>query len=183
MKVILKDVRLAFPDLFEPVQYQGKGAYRYNATFLITPGSEADKQIRAAIKAVAEEKFPGKAVAMLKAWESNPQKYCYLDGNTKEYDGFADMMYLSAHRRQEDRAPTVIDRNKSPLTSKDGRPYAGSYVIASVDIWAQTGENSGIRATINGVQFFRDGDAFSGSAPASTDEFEDLGVEESAELV
>lgn len=181
MKVKLSDVRLAFPVLFEPEQYQGKGSYRYSATFLIVPGSENDKRILEAIKTVAAEKFGKKADALVASWQNNAQKLCYLDGNLKEYDGFEGMKYLSSHRRQEDRAPTVIDRNKSPLTAKDGRPYAGCYVFATVDVWAQVGENQGVRCALQGVQFSKDGDAFSGSAPASPDEFDDLGVPEAAD--
>ena len=175
MKVKLKHVRLSFPDLFQAVEYQtGDGKPRFNATFLIEPGSENDKAIRAAIKAAATETWAAKAPAMLKQFEGNSLKYCYLDGDTKEYDGYAGVWYLSAHNKTR---PLVIDRDKTPLTAADGKPYAGCYVNASVEIYAQNNENKGIRASFNGVQFVADGDAFGGGAPASPEEFEDLGVD------
>lgn len=173
MKVLLKNVRLAFPELWTPTQYQGKGAYRYDATFLIEPGSDNDKAVRKAITEAAAESFGAKSAAILKGMESNSNKFCYLDGNTKEYDGFEDMMYLSSHRGEKQGAPLVIDRNREPLSATSGKPYAGCYVNASVDIYAQKGENQGIRASLLAVQFSRDGDAFAGSR-ANPDDFEDL---------
>jgi hypothetical protein len=76
----------------------------------------------------------------------------------------------------------VIDRDKTPLTSADGRPYAGCFVNASVELWAQD-NNFGkrINASLRGVQFFKDGDAFSGGGAASDDEFDS--VEDADSLV
>lgn len=173
MKVVLKGVRLAFPDLWEPKIFEGSQNARYSATFLVDPGSTNDKAIRAAIKQEAETAYGTKAAAMLKSYEGNSQKFCYLDGNVKDYDGFADMMYLSSHRGEKQGQPLVIDTNKQPLTANSGRPYAGCYVNASVDIYTQSGKYPGVRASLLAVQFFKDGDAFAGSR-ANPDDFEDL---------
>lgn len=181
MKVQLKEVRLSFPDLFEAKPFEAGGPKRYSATFLIEPGSENDKAVQAAIKEVAKEKWGKKADATLAGIKGNSNKYCYLDGNTKEYEGYQGMLVLSSHRREQDGRVTVIDRGKTPLTPADGKPYGGCYVNASVDIWAQDGQYSGIRCGLMGVQFVKDGDAFGGAAPASPDEFEDLGVPEEEE--
>ncbi|MDR5611402.1 ssDNA-binding protein, partial [Arsenophonus sp.] len=35
MKIKLNNVRLAFPELFEPTQVSGQGAFKYRANFLI----------------------------------------------------------------------------------------------------------------------------------------------------
>jgi hypothetical protein len=50
-----------------------------------------------------------------------------------------------------------------------------------VEIWAQD-NNYGkrINASLKGVQFVRDGDAFAGGGAASPDEFEDLSADASA---
>jgi hypothetical protein len=81
-------------------------------------------------------------------------------------------MYVSASNKV---APLVVDKDKSPLSEASGRPYAGCYVNASLDIWAQDNSyGKRVNATLRGVQFFRDGDAFAGGAPASEDEFDDL---------
>lgn len=192
----LKNVRLSFPDLFQAVQYQGAGNFRYNASFLIEPGSENDKKVQAAIKEAAAEKLGKKADAFIAANKGNSNKFCYASGDTKDYDGYQGMLVLASHRKQEAGRPLIIGPNHVPkdkqdparqytaprpdgtqfliLEAIDGKPYAGCYVNASVDIYAQDGQNAGIRCGLKGVQFAKDGDAFSGSAVAKPDDFEAL---------
>jgi hypothetical protein len=177
IKVFLKDVRISFcQSLHVPEQYQGKGAFRHSSTFLIEPGSENDKKVQAAIKAAATETFEKKAPAMLESLKGNSNKYCYMSGDLKDIDGYQGMMALASHRAAKDGPPGVLDRDKTPLGPTVGRPYAGCYVNASVEIYAQKGENSGIRCGLLGVQFFRDGDSFGGGAKLNIDDFDDLGA-------
>lgn len=178
MKVTLKNVRLSFPDLFEPKGFDNNPDKRYGANFLIVPGSENHKAIEAAIVAQAKEKFDKKADAMLASFRGNANKICYLDGNLKEYNGYEGHMYLSARRKESDGRPVVSDRNGSPLTPADGKPYSGCYVNAIVDIYAQTGQYPGIRCTLAGVQFSKDGESFGGAVRLSEDAFEDLTTSE-----
>lgn len=180
--VILKDVRLAFPDLFTAKDYQDNKRFRRSATFLVEPGSENDKAILAAIKAVAADKYKDKA-KQIEAWRQNPQKFCYTAGDLKDYDGFAGKMALSGHRYVEQGAVGVFDKKgtngvPNTLTEDDGKPYGGCYVNAKVELWAQDGKNSGIRCTLVSVQFWRDGDAFSSGSRPSADDF---GVAEGAD--
>lgn len=173
-EVMLKNVRLSFPDLFEAKDYQDNKKFRYSATFLVEPGSANDKALQAAIKEAAAEKFEKKA-GQIEAWRQNPQKFCYTPGELKEYDGYAGKMALSAHRYATQGRPGVFDSKgvggkPNALTAEDGRPYAGCYVNGKVEIWAQDGKNAGIRCTLISVQFAADGDAFSaGSRPSETD--------------
>ena len=79
--------------------------------------------------------------------------------------------------------PSVFGSDKSPLTEADGKIYSGCFVNVSFDIWAQTYNGvPRINAQLRGVQFAKDGDAFSGGQAASADEFDDVsdvgGVEE-----
>jgi len=177
--VKLKDVRLSFPDLFNAVEFEkGDGKFRYNATFLVVPGSDNDKAVRAAIAEAAENKFGKKAAATLKGFENNPNKFCYVSGDTKSYEGYAGLMALSAHRKQSDGPVGVFDSvagadgKPARLTGSEGRPYAGCYVNATVDIYAQDGQNGGIRCGLAGVQFWRNGDAFSGTKAADSGDFD-----------
>jgi hypothetical protein len=60
---------------------------------------------------------------------------CLHDGDEKaEYEGFPGNFFLNAANKAR---PAVIDRDRSPLIQADGRPYAGCYVNAVIDIWAQ----------------------------------------------
>lgn len=178
MRIKLNNVRISFcQSLFTAAQYQGKGAFRHSAAFLIVPGSENDKKIKEAIIAAAALTWDKKATATLKSIEGNSNKYCYMSGDLKEFDGYAGMMALGSHRKQEDGPPLVLDKDKSPLGPNSGKPYGGCYVNASIDIYAQAGENPGIRCGLMGVQFFADGDSFGGAGKAEADDFDDLSTD------
>lgn len=189
MKVKLLDVRIAFcQSLFEAEQYQGKGPFRHSSTFLIVPGSANDKAIEAAILAAATEKWPKKAAAMIESMRGNSNKFCYQKGDLKDYDGFQGMMSLAGHRKQQDGAPDVFDITKDPQTGRprrigkgEGKPYAGCYVNAVLDIYAQDGENSGMRCGLLGVQFLRDGDSFGGAGRVKDDDFESIDAPDMAD--
>lgn len=179
---IIIEGRLSFPDLWDATEFKpGDGKPRWNATFLVEPGSASDKAIRAAMKKAAIAVYADKADAALKKFEGQKNQCCYLSGDTRDYDGYAGMMALSAHRPAKTKngsassRPAIIDRDTSPLAAEDGKPYAGCYVKAKVGVYCQAGENPGVRASFSVVQFVRDGDAFAGSAP-SVDGFEDLGA-------
>lgn len=178
MKVQLKNVRLSFPGLFEATPFNPGDEPKYKATFLIEKGSAQEKAVHAAILAVAKEKWGAKAEATIKSIASNPNKFCFQDGDTKDYDGYAGMMALTAKNTAR---PLVIDRDKTPLVAADGKPYAGCYVNASVEIFVYDNSGKGVSASLKGVQFLKDGDAFGGGAPASPDDFDNLSVEEESD--
>lgn len=176
MKVKLNGVRIAYTEsLWEAKEFkEGDGKPRHSVTVLIEPGSANDKAMETAIKCVAVEGFGAKAEAMLKSFRGNPQKFCYQDGDTKAYDGFAGMKYAAAHRRAKDGKPRIVDTDgKTPIEQADGKIYGGCYANVVVDLYAQVRDNPGIRCSLLGVQFARDGDAFSGSR-LGEDEFDDL---------
>jgi len=187
--VQLKNVRLSFPDLFEAVQFEGKGPFSYRASFLQPEDQkvyvqQADKSwkpttMTAVIAAVAKEKWASKSESVLKSIQGNNQKFCWTDGDAKDYDGYEGNYCLSASRGQDKGRPIVMDCDKSPLTAADGKPYAGCYVNATVEIWPQDNSfGKGVRATLRGVQFFKDGDAFSAGTPVSEDDFEAIDAPE-----
>ena len=173
-RILLKDVRLAFPSLFEPTTVNGEGKPRYSATFILPAEHPQLDEIRKKIEAVAREKWKDKAASTLTSLYKTG-KVALHDGDEKaQYDGFAGNFFITASA-QENAAPTVIDRDRSPLTQRSGRPYAGCYVNASVEFWAQDNAyGKRINAQLRGVQFYKDGDSFSAGRPASSDEFEDV---------
>ena len=62
------------------------------------------------------------------------------------------------------------------MSARDGVFYAGCYVDAVIDIYAQDHPQYGrrINCGLLGVRFVRDGDAFSGGGGATADDFADL---------
>ena len=172
MKIKLNNVRLAFPQLFEASTVNGEGKPAFSAAFLISPKDPQIAAINAAIDAVAKEKWGAKADATLKAMRA-ADKVCLHNGDLKSnYDGFEGNLYINARNAMR---PLVIDVNKSPLTEKDGKPYSGCYVNASIEFWVQD-NNYGkrVNAMLLGVQFYKDGESFAGGSVADTDDFDDL---------
>lgn len=171
MKVILRNVRLAFPAIFEPKSVAGEEP-AFSASFIMAPDHPSIADINAAIEAVARDKWGAKAAETLKALRAKGN-VCLHNGDEKaNYDGFDGNMYVSTRSKVR---PLIVDRDKSPLTATDGRPYGGCYVNATLELWAQD-NNFGkrVNAQLKGLQFDHDGDAFSGGAPADPDDFDDL---------
>lgn len=173
-RILLKNVRLAFPNLFEPTTVAGEGKPRYSATLLIPADHPQLAEIEKAQEAVAQAKWGQKAAAIVKGL-SKQDKMALHDGDTKsKYDGFPGNFFISA-AAQENAAPTVIDRDRSPLSARSGRPYAGCFVNASIELWAQDNSyGQRINAQLRGIQFYADGDSFSAGRPADADEFEEV---------
>lgn len=162
-KLMLKDVRLSFPSLFDHATYQGQSLDKYEATFLIPKDSDIAKEVQAAVKEVGTE-------VLGKDWSK--AKLCLLDGDTKEYDGYEGMWAVKASTKKR---PIIINKDKSAVTEEDGVVYAGCYVNASVSIYAfQNNYGKFVQAQLNAVQFNRDGEAFGGGDSFSMDEFEDV---------
>ena len=182
MKLKLSNVRLAFPVLFEAKTVNGEGKPAFSASFLMDPADPQVKALNQAIEQVAKDKWGAKADAILKQMRAQ-DKVALHDGDLKSnYDGFPGNLYVSARSTTR---PLVINNDKSPLTEQDGKPYAGCYVNAIIEFFGYDNSGKGVSATLKGVQFVRDGDAFSGSAPASEDDFDDLsdGADDNGELV
>ena len=172
-RLMLKNVRLAFPSLFEPSSY-GEGEPSYQAT-LIMDQAQADG-LDKVLATVAREKWGAKGDAQLKALRSTG-KVCLRDGDEKpDYDGFQGMMFVAARSKVR---PKVVDRLRNDVSERDGLFYAGCYVNALLEIWAQDNAyGKRINCTLRGVQFVRDGEAFGGGRPAAADEFDELEVED-----
>ncbi len=182
--VQLKHVRIAFiDDLFEPGQFEGQGDFRHTATFIVEPGSVNFKAVEEAIGKEATAMWAKKADSMMEDIRGNKNKCSWMknkkDKTGEVYDGFEDRWALSAVRKQKDGAPLFLHNIKDPatgkaqrLTGKEGIIYAGCYVNAKVELWAQSGKYSGMRCGLLGVQFDGPGDSFGGASRVSDDGFD-----------
>jgi hypothetical protein len=176
MKIRLTNVRLAFPAIFQAQTVNGEGDPAYSATFILPADHPQIREIKAAIKEVAKNKWGAKADQQLALMEKQ-DKTALHDGDLKSnYDGFAGNLYVSARSKTR---PTVVDRDRTPLTASDGKPYAGCFVNAVVELWAQDNQyGKRINASLGGVQFAADGDAFGGGGVRTeADDFDDLSVD------
>jgi len=161
-KIVIKNARLSFPSLFQKSVFEGKEG-KYEATLLIDKKDEAlKKQIDEQIaKLIAESKI-----------KVPSEKYCIKDGDESELEGYEGNWSLKASNAKR---PTVIDRDKTPLTADDEKLYAGCYVNAVIDFWVQNNAyGKRINANLYGVQFVKDGEPFGMGPVDVTDDFEDL---------
>lgn len=179
-QVTLACVRLSFPQLFEAkaVGDDPNGKPRFSCSFLIDPKDKANvTAIKAAIDKITKEKFNGKPLP-----DANQP---FRDGNDKDWDGYEGMMYLSANRNEKtssggNNRPTVVDRDNSPLSADDGKPYGGCYVDAIVRFYSLGGKGDKpskygkkICCSLETVRFRKDGEPF-GAARASLDDLPDI---------
>lgn len=194
-EVKLTDVRGSFLDnIYEPEvgdvrvkgKHKGKTPYRWSGNFLIP---KTNTTLIAAIKKAMTE-------ARDQEWPSDPpklkgDKMCLQDGDEVEYAGYAGHYYLSASRTAygsggspAKRPYRIIGRNK--VKRDDGsmgfpdstEVYSGCFLNAIIRIWAQDDPDYGkrINASIEGVQFWRDGDAFGGGKKVDVDNaFDEFG--------
>lgn len=170
-KIMLKEVRLSFPALFQRAKFDGVET-KFEATFLLDKTKQADQiaKVNAVIDAFVKQQFPTGAPKSLKIT-------CFIDGDTKDYDGYANNMALkgTANKRV-----TIIDRDKTPLVEEDGKPYAGCYVNAVLSLWYSDHPKGGkqILGNLHGVQFAKDGDTFGDGATDATNDFDVLDDED-----
>jgi hypothetical protein len=179
MRLMLRDVRLAFPSLWKATAPKTGGEPAFSASFLIPLKHKQLAEIKAALKGVAKEKWAAKADAVVKALEAS-DKTCLHNGDTKaDYEGFSGNLYISSRSKIR---PTVFDQQRQELSEADGKPYSGCYVNASIELWAQdNGFGKRINAQLRGVQFLRDGDAFAGGGKsAEANEFDEISVADDA---
>lgn len=171
MKIKLQNVRLSFAGLWRAEPFKPGDEPKFKSTFLMPKDGPLHQEVEKAILETAKAKWGAKAEKIIAGIRNNPNKFCFQDGDTKTYDGWDGMMALSA---KNGKRPLVIDRDRSPLSEADGKPYSGCYVNASVEFFAYENSGNGISASLLGVQFVKDGDAFGGGSIADEDDFDQL---------
>lgn len=162
------ELRLSYPNLFKARAMEKDKEPSFSAAFIFDKVKDAAQivKLQAMIKAVAEEKWGvGKIPKVMKP--------CLRDGAEKDTDGYGpDVMFFSAGNKK--RIP-VVDRDLTPLTEQDSKPYAGCYVNVSVRLWAQDNDyGKRVNAQLRAVQFVRDGEAFGDKPADATKEFSAL---------
>lgn len=173
------NARLAFAEgVFKkkPIASDPKSKPRFNCGLLLLPADPQIKTIETLQKKLALEHDwkGGKEAKKVFDEMLKKDRLALHDGDDKSnYAGFEGTRYLSP---SADTRPTVVDRDKSPLAEDDGRIYSGCYVNAKVEIWVQDNQwGQRVNATLLGVQFVKDGDAFgAGAPPPNPDDFPDL---------
>lgn len=169
-KILLKEVRLSFPNLFKPKSGQDGGKARYSASLLLDKEAHGFtiKFVKLAIFKLAIAEF-GDKDTVKEMFAKGKIVPCLHEGQDKEWAGYDESnMFISS---SSDTRPHVVARDQSPLQEDDGIPYAGCYVNAAVRLWVQNNKHGKrVNCELLGVQFVKDGEAF-GKPPFKPDEF------------
>ncbi len=152
MQITLLNVRLSFAQIYT-AKSVNDGEPRFSCSFLLDKDKDA-KQIEALKKAIADitkEKFKGKSLPA--------DKLCLRDGDEREFDGYANTMFVSAANSKR---PNVVNRSRGAVADGEPQsPYSGCYVNGVIRLWAQDNKfGKRINASLEAVQFVKDGDAF-----------------------
>jgi hypothetical protein len=183
-RIVLMNVRLAFPQLREPKKFPtGTDPTRYfSASFLMPPDHAQLATIRKAIEEVVAKKWPGQdTTAIIKA-AGLAGKLCLKNGDGKpDTEGFPGNYFVSARTKEIAGRPKLYGLGgvtAGELAMDSGKPYGGCYVNAIINLFAYGGTPGipkGVGAGLGDIQFVRDGDAFAGGAKgASEGEFGDI---------
>lgn len=172
MKHTVNEVRIAFPNIFTPKANE-QGKEQFSAAFLFPPEHKCMTGLDAAIEEVGKAKWGAKWPAVKKELTAGGKLLVHNGDSKASLAGYEGNLFFNAYNTVR---PTVVDRDRTPLTAQDGKPYSGSYVNVIIDIWAQDNSyGKRINAQLQGVQFVRDGEAFSGGGTsADASDFEEI---------
>jgi hypothetical protein len=178
-RIMLKDARIAFTDrLFKPGKLEGSdGLPNFGCSLIIVANHPQLKEIESKMIAVAKAKWKEEAAAIYKNLKAQ-DRLALHDGDLKaKFDGFAGNFFLNGNAKETEQ-PTYFGGalGTTQLNVADAQRlfYAGCYVNASIELWAQDNPKGGkrINTQLRGIQFARKGDAFSAGRPADASEFE-----------
>lgn len=173
----LKNVRLSFPNLYTKKVYPGASEEnsKYEASFLIHKKDQKEliSKIQDTIKKMFEKaEFKGKLAA---------DKICLKDGDLfisdetgKVFDGYEGHMSIKASNKHQP-ACFAGARGQELIPTDDGTFYAGCYVNANIELWFQDNQfGKRVNANLKGVQFFKDGESFTGSKVSTSSDFDEV---------
>lgn len=165
--IFVKNVRLSYEHLFQKYAGNDGDSLRYSAVFILPneTHSKVIKQINEHIHELAADEIDGKV---------KRDNFFLRNGDDSGKDEYEDAWTINA--ADSKRRPTVVNRDKSPITEEDGIVYSGCWVNLLIRPWAQDNKfGKRINANLLMVQFVADDEAFSGSSvPDADDVFEDL---------
>ena len=170
--IMLKNVRLSFPSVFEHGSFGGESTGKYEATFLLPKSDKATyKKIMDAI-----EECKGKT-------KIPSDKYFIKDGDELDDEHTEGMWVIKTANKNR---PTLIDRSRNPVTKEDNEVnpmfFGGATVNAIISCWKQDNSyGKRINGNLAGIQYVSGDvheDGFSDTGTASVDDFEEVEGEE-----
>lgn len=164
MKIQLKDVRLSYPELFEP----GKRFGKFSAQFRFNKSSKIKEQIEEAIDEQGAAAFGARWPTVKKSLVAKRKYLSIQDGKEKGYEEDYAISVNSKIR------PLVVDRGANPVAASDNVIYPGCRVNVSLDISAYDHKEFGpvVSTKLLGVQFKGDDEPLAGGPVADVADFD-----------
>ena len=168
--MLLRNMRIAFPDLWKARAFEEDQKPKFGCTLIFPKNHPQIAEIQNEISRVAQEKWKDKGMVTLQALLGQ-RRVSFQDGAAKaDKDGFGPEVYFI--RASNTKRPGAYDKDRTPVSEESGIIYSGCYVNAIIEFWAQDNKwGKRINASLRGVQFLADGEAFGGGAPADQSEF------------
>lgn len=166
----LENVRLSYPQLFTAKAIEAGKQATFSATFLLDTEKHAKliARIEAAIDRTALDFFKKKITL-------KDRNKCLHDGNDQpDTEGYGDgVMYLRSSNRTR---PWVGNRDKTTIAESDDIIRGGDYVNAIVRLyaWDHPTGGKGVSASLQAVQFVKQGERFGAGSVDVDKEFENL---------
>lgn len=203
MKIIIRNARLSFNDLFAAKSING-GEPKFTVTGICSEdttvkytdpeGKQITKSHDAMSKIcdhVLKEKF-GKVPAKAENWvynkaDGSTTRDQYVNDDGDYWAGFDEhTWFISAGKRADrckDGKMTILDQHKQPIAANSGLLFSGCYVNLVLDVYAYDGDSGkGVTASLEGVQLLRKGDALGFTQIEAGDEFEEEEIPEEEEM-
>ena len=201
MIVQVKNARLGFHDLEKP-KAVNDGDPKYSATLICSddteiivtkPDGSKAKHPHTKFKNVVEAVLKGKWPAIKEGAKKKIKIWCYnqADGSygcreeyTNDdgdyYAGFDEDTYYITAAKRGDKMPngmTCLNQRKQPLAASAF--YSGCYVNAIVDVYAiERKDGNTISASLEGIQFVRNGEALGFVSVDAASEFDEEEVDD-----
>ena len=172
MKHTFANARISFPNIFT-AKANEQGKEQFSAAFLFEPDHKGIAALDAVIEEVGKAKWGAKWPAVKKELTAGGKLLVHNGDSKASLAGYEGNLFFNAYNTVR---PLVIDRDKTPLVAADGKPYSGCYVNVQIDVWAQDNSyGKRINAQLRGIQFVKDGEAFSGGGTsADASDFEEI---------
>ena len=150
--------RLGYPKLFRPEGIKGDPTSkpRYGCQIMVPKtDTKAKKKLDDEIERLSKLHFKGKV--------PKSKDLFVKDGDGEDGDENTKGFWLvSANRAESQGRPQIVDRDgRTALHEADGKPYAGCWANFLIGVYVPKGWGK-ICASIEVVQFVRDGEPFSG---------------------
>lgn len=139
--IVLQNAILSFPHLFEAKQYEGQGAFRYSANFILPLDYDFTQLLGLIAQARVEKGLPeNHAKSPLSQVQKGP---------------YAGHWMLAAYAYEY--APQVVDQSTAPLLDRT-QIWAGCKVHANVDIYGHNKAGGGVTAGLKHVMLVDNSD-------------------------